>query len=283
MAGACAALAGHRRPIITYTHNGPTGGFSITGGYRYRGTRIPSLADYYVYGDFVTRRAWAARPNGMGVWVPELIIPTGSIISSISSFGEDEAGELYVVDYSNGRIFTLDPVPPALLAVQSHKMHGAAPFNVPVDRTQPIDGAISIEPRLIGSGHLIVFQFNVAITNPGDVAVTDAASQTIGYATSAASGNDVQVTLTDIPDNRRVTITLTNINGSSLGGAASIGFLVGDLNASYSVNASDISGVKAQLNQAATATNYRANVSASGTISAADVSAVKARSGLTLP
>lgn len=282
MPGACTALAGHTRPIITYTHNGPTGGFSITGGYRYRGTRIPSLVGYYVYGDFVTRRAWAARPDGMGIWVPELIIPTGSIVSSISSFGEDEAGELYVVDYSNGRIFAIDPQPPALLAVQSRKFHGGIARDVLIDRTPPIGGAINIEPRFIGSGHQIVFEFNVTITNPGTVTVTDAATQPVGNAIAVASNNDVRITLTDIPDNQRVTITLTNVNASALGGVASMGFMVGDVNGNFNVNASDISGVKARFSPTVNETNFRFDLNASGAVDATDLTVVKSRSGRTL-
>jgi glucose/arabinose dehydrogenase len=95
----------HTPPVIEYGHdNTDFGGFSITGGYRYRGTKSPALNGYYFYGDFSSQRLWVAKPNANGVWTPELsqIAP-----SSISSFGEDEAGELYLVGYGTGKIYLI--------------------------------------------------------------------------------------------------------------------------------------------------------------------------------
>ena len=47
------SLANHTLPVIEYGHDA-TGGFSVTGGYRYRGTTLPALSGYYVYGDYVS-------------------------------------------------------------------------------------------------------------------------------------------------------------------------------------------------------------------------------------
>lgn len=52
----------------------------------------------------------------------------------------------------------------------------------------------------------------------------------VGMAIAAASGNEVTVTLTNIPDRERVKVTLTNINGEGLNATASVGFLVSDIN-----------------------------------------------------
>ena len=62
-----------------------------------------------------------------------------------------------------------------------------------------------------------------------------------------------------------------------------LGFLVGDVNESASVNASDISAVKARVNKPLDLANYRFDLNASGAIDGADVSAAKARSGRTIP
>jgi uncharacterized repeat protein (TIGR03806 family) len=84
-------------PIAQYTH--ANGGNSITGGFVYRGTAIPSLVGRYVFGDFGSGRIWnIARTTS-----PTLTVGNADSFSSglqISSFGQDNAGEVYVVNYS---------------------------------------------------------------------------------------------------------------------------------------------------------------------------------------
>lgn len=84
-------------PVLEYDHGA---GRSITGGYVYRGSRVPELVGRYVYGDFSNGRIWAARLEDGG-WINEEL-PAASAL--ISSFGEDEAGELYLTDYVGGRV-----------------------------------------------------------------------------------------------------------------------------------------------------------------------------------
>ena len=171
----------------------------------------------------------------------------------------------------------------ALAAVVSRKTHGAAgDFGFGINAATLIGGLVDVEPRTIGSGHTIVFSFNNAITAAGSVAVVDALGAAVGAATSTSAGNDVVVTLTSIADNKRVTVTLTNVNGVVTPFSASLGFLVGDVNNTRSVNSSDISSVKARSGQATTALNFKFDVNATGAVNSSDISAVKARSGLTL-
>ena len=171
----------------------------------------------------------------------------------------------------------------SLVSVVSQKMHGGlGPFKVTLNPLLAIGDAIPVEPRSIGAGHLIVFTFNSPISNEGSVTVVDATPSSAGGATLSRSGNEVRVTLTAIPDNKRVRISLSGVNGST-NASVSIGFLVGDISGSRSVNASDISAVKAHLNQTADASNFGADINADGTINAKDLSAVKARSGMVIP
>jgi uncharacterized repeat protein (TIGR03806 family) len=96
-------------PVAEYDHSQ---GNSITGGYVYRGTQSTSLAGRFLFGDFGSGRIWA--------WIPESAAtprePTQLLDTSfnISSFGEANDGELYVVDYSGGTLqhvnFTTGPV-----------------------------------------------------------------------------------------------------------------------------------------------------------------------------
>ncbi len=85
-------------PIAEYDHSL---GCSITGGYVYRGTQIENLIGRYVFGDFCSGRIWTLTPSGAGNWTMQELLDTRL---SISSFGEDEQGELYVVDL-NGAVY----------------------------------------------------------------------------------------------------------------------------------------------------------------------------------
>ena len=171
----------------------------------------------------------------------------------------------------------------ALSGVVSRKTHGAAgSFDIVINSATLIGGLIDIEPRAIGSGHTLVFTFNNPITAAGSVSVTDAASMPVGSASAMRSGNDVVVTLAGTPDNQRVTVTLTNVNGTVPPITASLGFLIGDVNNTRSVNASDINGVKARSGKPTDVSNFRFDLNSSGDITSSDISAVKARSGATL-
>ncbi|HEY2930400.1 MAG TPA: PQQ-dependent sugar dehydrogenase [Acidobacteriota bacterium] len=82
--------------IMPLTDYGRTEGQSVTGGYVYRGRQQTVYAGSYIFGDYGSGRIWALTESG-GVWTRTQILMSGF---SISSFGEDENGELYVVDYS---------------------------------------------------------------------------------------------------------------------------------------------------------------------------------------
>jgi glucose/arabinose dehydrogenase len=89
-------------PPIEYNH--AAGDCSVTGGYRYRGSVYPELVGQYIYGDFCTGRIWSAQPNGSGGWTSSLILDSPH---NISAFGEDAAGELYVLHHG-GAIYRLN-------------------------------------------------------------------------------------------------------------------------------------------------------------------------------
>ncbi len=92
----------HVPPVFEYPH---LLGCSVTGGYVYRGGAIPQLEAVYLFGDYCTGRMWALYRDPDLNWQAEEFANTGW---AISSFGQDEAGEVYVVDYS-GRIYRIDP------------------------------------------------------------------------------------------------------------------------------------------------------------------------------
>jgi glucose/arabinose dehydrogenase len=90
-------------PILEYNHS--SGHCSVTGGYVYRGNLLPDLQGAYFYGDYCSGTIWTARSDGAGNWQSEVSMESRR---PISSFGEDEAGELYLVDY-NGAILRFEP------------------------------------------------------------------------------------------------------------------------------------------------------------------------------
>ena len=82
-------------------------GKSITGGYVYRGRRLPDLAGIYVYADYDTGRIWGLRSqDGKVLANGELIDRTRESHLNVASFGEDPQGELYILGF-DGRIYRL--------------------------------------------------------------------------------------------------------------------------------------------------------------------------------
>jgi hypothetical protein len=99
----CQDTAGLMSPVWDYPHN--NGSAAITGGYVYRGTAIPSLSGKYIFGDYVTRNTWALAYDGIH---SASITPLTTESYSISTFGIDTSGEIYLCSYSSsGRIFKL--------------------------------------------------------------------------------------------------------------------------------------------------------------------------------
>jgi putative heme-binding domain-containing protein len=89
-------------PAIEIDH---TMGASVTGGYVYRGKKFPELYGKYIFGDYMTKRIWAASFKGDRLdTLVDLTEPT----VRISSFGEDNDGEIYLLDYDTGTIHTLE-------------------------------------------------------------------------------------------------------------------------------------------------------------------------------
>jgi glucose/arabinose dehydrogenase len=95
--------AGAVDPILEYGH--ADGGVAVTGGYVYRGSRIPALRGAYLYADYADGRVKAVRADG-GRIVDRADL--GVKAAPLSSFGEDGDGELYVLSLA-GRLYRVDP------------------------------------------------------------------------------------------------------------------------------------------------------------------------------
>ncbi len=94
------SLPGSTLPIVEYAHAG-TSRCAVTGGFVYRGKVYPDMMGVYFFADYCTGEIWAIDAAST-----KLVTPIRELDTSlqISSFGEDEKGELYVVDL-NGRVY----------------------------------------------------------------------------------------------------------------------------------------------------------------------------------
>ncbi len=167
-----------------------------------------------------------------------------------------------------------------LTAVQSRKVHGGNAYELTIDTAQNIGGAVTVESRAIGGGHQIVFQFDAPVTFGAPTAFDEAGAPVVIASAVPGSNNEVIVALAGVADNKRVKVSLPNVNGVDF--SVSLGFLVGDVNNSRSVSTNDVQQIKARAGQVADATNFPFDQNATGAITAADISAAKSRSTRTL-
>lgn len=93
-------------PVAYYGH-GPE--CSITGGYVYRGQANPSMQGFYFYGDYCSGGVFALIQDA-GQWQSDYLV--SSTAYSITSFGEDESGELYLADLGGGVIYRINEAAP---------------------------------------------------------------------------------------------------------------------------------------------------------------------------
>jgi glucose/arabinose dehydrogenase len=94
---------GFIEPVFDY---GTSEGRSITGGYVYNGTRLSTIKGQYIYGDYVSGNVWALKYDEASKQATNTLLTR--LVGSLSSFGEDEAGELYLLNYQTGKIQQLE-------------------------------------------------------------------------------------------------------------------------------------------------------------------------------
>jgi glucose/arabinose dehydrogenase len=95
------STAGITLPVAEYANAGGT--CSVTGGYVYRGDVYPRMRGTYLYGDFCSGQIWALARDG-ATWQTRQVLDSSQ---QISTFGEDEAGDLYLADYREGALYRL--------------------------------------------------------------------------------------------------------------------------------------------------------------------------------
>ncbi len=173
--------AGAIDPIYDYLHASiPTGGYSVSGGYVYRGP-IPELQGHYFFADYVNPRVWSLRFNGDSPatfdgtnytdfidWT-DLLDPDVGQINSISSFGEDAAGNLYILDLG-GEVFRITAgadylVPPTTFTIPAGGQSTALVVDVLGDRLAEANETFTVTLSNPSLGNLVDGQATGTIIN----------------------------------------------------------------------------------------------------------------------
>jgi uncharacterized repeat protein (TIGR01451 family) len=115
-------MSGLVLPVAEYNHGL---GCSVTGGYVYRGSDYPWLSGVYFYADYCSGRIWSLEQTSPGVWAS---VERRNESFNISSFGEGEDGELYVLGHSNGRVYKLTSTAAVDLSASTKSPSAPAPL-----------------------------------------------------------------------------------------------------------------------------------------------------------
>lgn len=108
--------AGLTLPVRVYSHSQ---GCSVTGGYVYRGSQFAGLRGTYIYGDYCSGLIWGINPQNQN----RLLLDSGL---RITTFGEDEAGEIYVADGATGRVYRVLGTKPGPQLSSAGVVHAAS-------------------------------------------------------------------------------------------------------------------------------------------------------------
>lgn len=131
----CGPIGNYTFPIAEYPNSGSD--ISITGGYVYRGARVPWLVGRYIYADYGSRKVWKLLLSGGAVSENSVI---GVAPQGVPSFGVDQSNELYIVG-SSGTIFKLQD---ALIGVQGTSGEIPNGFSLEQNYPNPFNPATNI-------------------------------------------------------------------------------------------------------------------------------------------
>lgn len=155
----CDAIGTMTMPLTQYTQNA-TGGCSVTGGYVYRGSDYPNFEGRYFFSDFcISELGWIAPGGDSITWTTNL-----SFAGSVTTFGEDFEGELYV--NGGGTIYKIID---SSLATDDFARHGMRLF------PNPTDGEVFLDaPNIPYPAQFRIYE------NTGKVVVEQTIENTLG-------------------------------------------------------------------------------------------------------
>jgi hypothetical protein len=175
---------------------------------------------------------------------------------------------------------------PTLDRVVSRKTHGTAGT---FDVNLPITGTPGIECRSGGANgdYTLVFSFANPLTSVSSARVTTGTGRVSNSNIDSNDAHNYIVNLTGVTNAQVITVSLSNVydsvGSSSASVAASMGVLIGDVNASGRVDSTDVYQVRQQSLQNTNSSNFRMDVDESGRIDSTDVFIVRQGTLTALP
>ncbi len=150
--GTQAPSCGSVTSLIDPVHDYPRSeGTSVTGGHVYRGLALPALVGDYVFADYGSGRVWRLTDDGAGGWIDEELLDT---TSSIAGFGQDNDGELYVVDIVGAALYQIVD-------------GGGGPPSTPVPTQLSATGCVSAQSPSQPANGLIAYELSAPFWSDG--------------------------------------------------------------------------------------------------------------------
>jgi len=203
-------------PLVEYNHSG--GRCSVTGGYVYRGTRGSLPVGSYVFGDYCTGEIYLFNNNAMSV-----LLDTNF---QIASFGEDEAGEIYVVSLGGSILRIAAPAVATAVSAANYRGERLAPESIVAAFGQNFSTATQAAPN----------NQPLPTTLAGaSVRVTDAAGTARSAQLFFVSPTQLNFLIPPGTATGAATITFANTNGASSTGAVNVASIAPGL---FTANAS---------------------------------------------
>jgi glucose/arabinose dehydrogenase len=190
----CDPASAYTDPLFAYPHQNV--GFctgSITGGYVYRGADFPSFTGYYFYADYCTGKIYGNKRNPDGT-----IDNAGELLdianNAITSFGEDNTGELYLIRVDNGGVYRL--VVDCAAAAEIEIVNDGGDLIAPDNLTnyqwfrdgELIEGETGNTLMMPGEG-----EYTLQATNPDGCAVSSNAVVILSSTNELAGIEDLQI------------------------------------------------------------------------------------------
>lgn len=183
MAGCDGDSASYTFPVLDYPHNFTTGGFSITGGFVYRGDDYPAMQGYYLCADYVSGNWWWVDADGGAPWSYARM---DDVQTDISVFGEDAHGELYCANLETGEIYRIGD------ACGDFLVSGTTTDYICFDQ----DGAVDI--TVTGGTGPYTFDWSTG-ADTEDVNALEAGAYTVTVTDAAGCSNMETFTVAELP------------------------------------------------------------------------------------